>query len=110
MNVERAVKVGIVLGSDSDLDVMLEAVKAGLGVTFLLCFAADAEPTLRRLEPPRPELALGLWLLTHRDLRRAARVRAFLDFMAKAIARKRAALECQTPGGSAALRRAAVGP
>jgi DNA-binding transcriptional LysR family regulator len=34
-----------------------------------------------------------IWLLTHRDLRRVARVRVFLDFMAEAIGRNRAALD-----------------
>jgi hypothetical protein len=34
-----------------------------------------------------------IWLLTHRDLRRVARIRVFLDFMAEAIARDRAALD-----------------
>ena len=32
------------------------------------------------------EFDAGLWLLTHPDLRRVARIRAFLDFMAPALA------------------------
>jgi hypothetical protein len=38
-------------------------------------------------------MASALWLLTHPDLRRVARVRAFLDFMAERLAEKRPLLE-----------------
>ncbi|MBW2500683.1 MAG: LysR family transcriptional regulator, partial [Deltaproteobacteria bacterium] len=34
------------------------------------------------------ELETALWILTHDDLRTTARVRAFLDFMAKRIRRR----------------------
>jgi hypothetical protein len=34
-----------------------------------------------------------LWLLTHPDLRRVARIRAVLDFMAGALARQRSLIE-----------------
>jgi DNA-binding transcriptional LysR family regulator len=75
------------------------AARAGLGVTPLPCFLADPDPELERVQAPLPEMASALWLLTHRDLRRVARVRAFLDFMAHDLARQRPLLE-----GRAALR------
>jgi DNA-binding transcriptional LysR family regulator len=40
-----------------------------------------------------PDLERELWLLTHTDLRNTARVRAFLDYCADAIARRRKLIE-----------------
>jgi len=68
---------------------MAEAIGQGGGVGFLPCFVGDGRLDLRRLGPPEPELATGLWLLTHPDLRRAPRVRAFLDFAAARLAAMR---------------------
>lgn len=61
------------------------AVAAGLGIGPLPCFTGDAHPGLRRLSGPHPELGVDLWVLTHPDLRHAARVRAFMEYMAEAI-------------------------
>jgi DNA-binding transcriptional LysR family regulator len=61
------------------------AVAAGLGIGPLPCFEADADPALRRLSAPHPELGTDLWVLTHPDLRHAARVRAFMEHVAEAI-------------------------
>lgn len=84
---------------------MFAAAKAGLGAAALPCFLADPEPMLRRLQAPLPALATELWLLTHRDLRRVARIRAFLDFVALALSAQRAAL-----AGSGQGRRQRVPP
>ncbi len=51
---------------------------------FLPCFMGDADPGLRRLAPLLPQ-ASALWLLTHRDLRRTARVRAVVDHLWTAL-------------------------
>jgi DNA-binding transcriptional LysR family regulator len=84
---ERIVyKVNTVLG-------LTEAVEAGVGIGPLPCFIADAHPALKRLSPPNPDFATGLWLLTHPDLRHSARVRVFLDFVAAEIAKRRRAIE-----------------
>ena len=61
------------------------AVSAGLGIGPLPCFAADANPALRRLSGPHPELGADLWVLTHPDLRHAARVRVFMEHCAEAM-------------------------
>jgi DNA-binding transcriptional LysR family regulator len=79
-------KVNTVLG-------LTEAVEAGIGIGPLPCFIADARPTLTRLSAPNPDFSTGLWLLTHPDLRQSARVRAFLDFMAGEIVKRRRAIE-----------------
>ena len=52
-----------------------------------------AIPGLARLSPPLPELEGELWLITHPDLRNTARVRAFLDFCAAEIAKRREMIE-----------------
>ena len=71
----------------------LSAVKAGFGLAVLPCFLADPEPTLVRVLPPDPSFTSGLWLLTHRDLRDTARIRAFIDFIAQSVRAQRALLE-----------------
>ncbi|MDP4024403.1 LysR substrate-binding domain-containing protein [Methylobacterium sp. NEAU 140] len=69
------------------------AVAAGLGIAPLPCFEADSDAGLRRLTDPEPDLSADLWILTHPDLRRAARVRAFMDHVAAAIRPLRPAFE-----------------
>lgn len=65
---------------------MLAAARDGLGSAVLPCYLADAEPALARVGEPIPELATDLWLLTHPDLRRVARIRAFMVFVSEALA------------------------
>ncbi len=77
----------VVLRLDSLLAIR-SAVAAGLGAAVLPCYLAEADPALRRLGPPLDGLAVDLWLLTHPDLRRVGRVRAFMDFMGREIARR----------------------
>jgi len=72
---------------------LAEAVEAGIGIGHLPCFIGDTRPALVRLAPPQPEFAADLWLLTHPDLRRSARVRVFLDFLVAEIARLRRLIE-----------------
>ena len=69
------------------------AAAAGIGLALLPCFVGAATPGLVRLAPPVPELDTALWLLTHPDLRNTARVRAFLDFAAMEIARRKKTIE-----------------
>ena len=59
---------------------LAEATAAGIGFGLLPCFIGSATPGLTRLTPPITDMAEGLWLLTHSDLRATARVRAFMDF------------------------------
>lgn len=76
---------------------LLSAAVAGMGLTTLPCFMGDAEPALRRFGKPDDVPGSGLWLLTHEDLRRTARVRAFMDFMADKIAGERKLFEGKRP-------------
>lgn len=72
---------------------VLDACRAGMGLAVLPCFLADGDARLARLRAPNRDIDLGLWLLTHEELRHTPRVRAFLDFMAQTIERVRPTLE-----------------
>jgi DNA-binding transcriptional LysR family regulator len=80
---------------------MLDAVKSGIGLAALPCYLGDREPIVVRVGEPIPELRSQLWLLTHPDLRRVARVRAFLDFMAEALQPLKPLLEGRVPTSDA---------
>lgn len=62
-----------------------EAIASGVGIGPLPCVEGDADARLRRLGDLEPDLQTDLWLLTHQDLRRSARVRAFMDHIAAAM-------------------------
>ncbi len=65
----------IVLRS-SNQRVLLESVLAGIGIGFMPEFQAQALGNLHPIMPPRPEWAMPLWLVTHVDLHRTAKVQA----------------------------------
>jgi len=72
---------------------LLNAAKASMGFATLPCFYADTDPMLVRINSEPPVPCLGLWLLTHPDLTRNARVRAFLDFFAERLEGKKKLIE-----------------
>ncbi|MCW3782319.1 LysR family transcriptional regulator [Defluviimonas salinarum] len=61
------------------------AAAEGLGLTFLPCYVGDADPRLLRISDPIRNLDMELWVLTHPDLRNAARVRAMMAFLYEAL-------------------------
>jgi DNA-binding transcriptional LysR family regulator len=67
----------------------LEAIRAGTGRGVLPCYVGDGHPLLERLTPPIPEIAAEYWIIVHRDLRRAACVRAVIDWMKALFAEHR---------------------
>jgi len=69
----------------NDPIVTCELISAGFGVGRLACCVGDIQPELSRLPQPFPVATTGLWLLTHDDLRRTARIRVFTQFLAKAM-------------------------
>jgi DNA-binding transcriptional LysR family regulator len=64
---------------------VMHVARAGLGYALLPCYLGDREPGLERIAGPYPELASSLWLLTHPDLRRVARMKVFMDFVAAGL-------------------------
>ena len=85
----------IVLRADSLL-ALRSAAMAGFGVAALPCYLADPAPELRRVTTPLPDMEGSLWLLTHPDLRKVARIRSVLDFMADALSGQRGLIEGTT--------------
>jgi DNA-binding transcriptional LysR family regulator len=76
------------------LPALRDAALAGLGLALLPCYLGDPTPELHRLTPKTmKEPRSALWLLTHEDLRRTARIRATLDFLSKAFASERSLFE-----------------
>jgi DNA-binding transcriptional LysR family regulator len=69
------------------------AVRSGIGVAALPCFMGDPDAALVRILAPQPEMASALWLLTHPDLRRTARIRVVLGMLARHFAQHRRLLE-----------------
>jgi DNA-binding transcriptional LysR family regulator len=67
--------------------------REGLGIAALPCYLGDPDARLRRVAPPIDAMASSLWLLTHPDLKRVARIRAFLDFTAASLTARRGAFE-----------------
>jgi DNA-binding transcriptional LysR family regulator len=72
---------------------MLELVTQGFGAALLPCFLGDSRKALVRIGQPPSDVDVGLWILTHSDLRRSARVRAFMDFAGAELAKHRRMIE-----------------
>jgi DNA-binding transcriptional LysR family regulator len=67
----------------------VEAIRAGTGRGVLPCYVGDGHPLLERLTPPIPEIAAEYWIIVHRDLRRAACVRAVIGWVKALLAEQR---------------------
>ncbi|HZD53573.1 MAG TPA: LysR substrate-binding domain-containing protein, partial [Woeseiaceae bacterium] len=77
----------------------LIATKAGMGLAVLPCYLGDPEPELIRFLPnPIEELAGELWIVTHGDIKRTARVRAFFDLVGSSLAAERDLFEGRREG------------
>ncbi len=68
----------------NDLTTMAAIAVAGLGLAILPC--DQVRPDLEPLFPVDPAFASDLWLLTHPDLRKVARIRATVDFLGERLA------------------------
>ena len=95
---ERYPRRRVVARGLSTADV-LHAVLAGTGIGPLPCIVGDAEPSLVRLVDAPKEVWSSVWLLTHGDLRRAARVRAVIEHLAEVIRVRRPRIEGLRPKG-----------
>ncbi len=69
----------------NNLTAQIAAARAGLGILALPDYMVGGASGLRRILAGSFDSTLDLWLLTHRDLRRTARIRAVLDFLAAEI-------------------------
>ena len=65
---------------------MAAMLRTGVGIGVLPTFMARRHPELVPVSAPIPELSVPVWMLTHSDLRQAARVRAFMQHVGDAVA------------------------
>ena len=72
---------------------MAESIAAGAGAGVLPCFIGNSRTDLARIGDPIAELDVGLWILTHPDVRHSARVRAFTDYVGGELVKLRKILE-----------------
>lgn len=72
---------------------LAEAAAAGIGLTVLPCFIGARTAGLTRVLGPEPEMASGLWLVTHPDIKATARVRVFMDHVGRELHRHKARIE-----------------
>lgn len=100
----------VVLRTDGSTSVLRKCVSAGIGVHFLPCFEADADPSLRRVGKVETDFGRDLWLLTLPDLRGNTRIRAFMDHMEEALRASRAAMAGTGPQRRADRRATRKGP
>jgi DNA-binding transcriptional LysR family regulator len=69
------------------------AVREGLGIGYLSVFVGEQDPNLERLDLEEAFMVEPMRVLVHVDLRRNARVRAFVDFICERIRGARDLLE-----------------
>ncbi|QCG91110.1 LysR family transcriptional regulator [Azospirillum sp. TSH100] len=98
---EMAPAAAVVYRTGSLVNQMVAA-RSGVGLALLPCYLGDPEPGLvRALPDPIADLSRELWIVTHRDLRNTARVRAFFDTVADGVQADRALVEGRaSPSGS----------
>ena len=76
----------------SNTPMQLAAIRAGAGRGLLPCFVGDDDPLLERVTSPVAEVGAEYWVIVHRDLRRAACVRAVSDWIRALFDEQRDAL------------------
>lgn len=69
------------------------AIEAGVGAGLLPCFIGEGLKNVHRLARVELDTSIGIWVLTHPDIKRAARVRAFLEFFGAELTKKRKLIE-----------------
>ena len=84
------------------------AASAGLGLAALPCCLGDSDAKLKRILGPFDDMTTNLWLLTHHDLAKAARIRAFMDHMEEALFAQEATLAGK-PSSTDGKRRKSAG-
>lgn len=74
----------------------LQATRAGIGIGTHSALIGNRDPGLVRVLPEIDVTRQDIWLVTHPDLRRSARIRAMFDFLAELITTHRAELAGET--------------
>jgi len=69
----------------SELVPLITLTASGLGMAYLACNLGDRHPDLVRAPFQKPLAYRSFWLLLHKDLRKTARIRCFVDFLAERV-------------------------
>lgn len=69
------------------------ATRKGMGIGILPCFVGDKDPELVRIPPYTSEEKYDLWILSHPDLRKNAKIQTFVRFMTVFVQGKQGLLE-----------------
>ncbi|WP_438017001.1 LysR family transcriptional regulator [Sorangium sp. So ce315] len=85
-------------GTFESMAIMMEAAHAGLGYVMLPTYAGDPEPGLQRLAKPDLRYLADFWLLSHRDLRDNARLRAAREGITAAMTERAALFRGEAEG------------
>ncbi|SHH98081.1 LysR family transcriptional regulator [Marivita hallyeonensis] len=64
---------------------MLHAIREGAGIGFVARHRGKADPSLTEVMPPVEEWSPQLWIVTHVDLHRTAKVQAFVSHLKEAV-------------------------
>ena len=62
---------------------VFDIVRAGLGIAAMPCYLGEVCSDLVRISEPREEYGSAVWVLSHPDVRRSARVHAFFEFVSR---------------------------
>jgi len=81
--VQRNIPDQSIAFSTHNAQVMGQAIRDGVGIGFLPQIDAKNIPQLTEVMAPREEWSAPVWICTHVDLNRSAKVQAFLEFLAK---------------------------
>lgn len=74
-----------VWGSFSSIALQLEMAQQKMGLIAVPCLAGDGYADLVRATNQPPIPSRDIWILTHQDLRKTARIRAFMEFAEKIL-------------------------
>jgi DNA-binding transcriptional LysR family regulator len=77
----------------SNLGVMQQMTRQGIGISQLPCALGDIDSDLHRIPVPYVEPGWGLWVLSHANLRTTARVRIFKDLLVADLEKKKHLIE-----------------
>lgn len=85
------------------ISAVLAVVIRGAGCAALPCFVADGHPALERLPGTYQQTDVQMWVLTHPDLKRSARIRAGLQFFGSRLSAYRVRLVGRADDGTASI-------
>jgi len=82
-----------ILMQTNSLLALVNALKGGIGAGIIPYLVGDNEPGLVRISPSIPEMKTQLWLLTHMDLRKTARIRLLMESLFEGLSLKKGLIE-----------------